>query len=224
MKKRNILVLIPAMLGMLTLAAPSVAEAQYYGYRPAPPPRPFVPPRPRIRRPWHRTHFYFGGQLMGLVVLQQQLKGIGRLGHGGGFGLYGGVRLGRFIALEANWTFTAHDEEWDQESLQIQTLTGDIKFHIPTWSRLEPYIQAGGGWAFFGVTGAFEGGHPYLYASGPTYNLGGGVDYHIGRYLSVGGRLLYRGMYFGEEQYGESWDNANFVHGVSIDFTASLHF
>lgn len=237
MKKRNILVLIPALLGMLILTHSSTAQAQYYGYRPAPPPRPYVPPRARVRRPWHRTHFYVGGQLMGLVVLNQQLSDIGVLGHGGGVGLTGGVRLGRFVALEANWTFTGHDEYWGcddhgycdgtPDSLQIQTLTADVKFHIPTWSRLEPFIQAGGGWAFFGVTGAFAGGHGYLYTSGPTYNLGGGVDFHVGRYLTFGGRLLYRGMYFGEPNYYHNqtgrWDG-NFVHGVSIDFTASLHF
>jgi len=240
MKKRNFLVLMPALLGMLILTYSSTADAQYYGYRPAPPPRPFVPPRARVRRPWHRTHFYVGGQLMGLVVLHQNLTNldVGVLGHGGGVGLTGGVRLGRFVALEANWTFTGHDEYWacdehttyceagTPDSLQIQTLTADIKFHIPTWSRLEPFIQAGGGWAFFGVTGPYARDHGYLYASGPTYNIGGGIDFHLGRHWTLGGRLLYRGFYFGEPRYhyGSYNPTGNFVHGVSIDFTAAIHF
>lgn len=236
MKKRNFLVLIPAIFGLLVLADTSPVQAQYYHYRPAPPARPYVSPRHRASRSWHRPHFYFGGQLSGLVVVHQNLDGVGVLGHGGGVGLHAGMRFGRYVALEANWTFTAHDEMWDcdkydcyqgaPDALQIQTVTADMKFHIPTWSRLEPFIQAGGGWAFFGVTGGWAHGEPgYLYTSGPAFNLGGGVDFHIGRYFTIGGRMLYRGMYFmgPNDSYKHKWEN-NFVHGVGIDFTAAMHF
>lgn len=236
MKKKTFLVLIPALFGMLIMTDASPAKAQYHRQYAPVPPRPHAPQRPRLWRPWHRTHFYFGGQLGGTVVVSQKMEQVGVIGHGGGLGLHVGARLGRFVSLEGNWNLSVHDELWGCEdphgycadgavdNININTLTADVKFHIPTWSKLEPYVQAGGGWAFMGESGQYGEAHTGPLASGPTFNLGGGLNFYVGRWLSFGGRLLYRGIYFGQTQYGKvNWDN-NFVHAVSVDATIGLHF
>ena len=60
----------------------------------------------------HRMHAYIGGQLMGIgAVAQTALKEDRYLSRfGGGIGLFGGLRLNRYVALEGNWTFALHDE------------------------------------------------------------------------------------------------------------------
>jgi hypothetical protein len=174
---------------------------------------------------------------MGMAMLHQGLEGVGHIGAGGGVGLTAGFRIHPMIGLEANWTWTGHDETWedeygnvwtDIEFLQIQTLTADIKIHIPTRGRIEPFIQGGIGWAFFGVTGdwATDG---YIFNSGPTFNLGGGADFWLGPWFSIGGRILYRGMYFGENDY--RWKGrtsgpleASYTSGLSVDLFATIHF
>lgn len=255
MKKTSLLALASVLAGLLILTDGSPAEAQYYGYRPAPPPPPpgFIP-RMNPFGYKHRPHFYLQGQLSGLAVFWEQLDGIGSLGHGGGFGLGGGVRFGRFVALETNWVFTAHDAGWANpdnpndpraetityDSQQLQTLTLDLKLFIPTWGRAEPFFQVGGGWAFFGYTG-YNGpeqySQPYLYTSGPTFNAGAGGEIWFGPHFSMGGRILYKGVYFGESNYGipykdkatATWKDgtethSNFVSGVGVDLFATFHF
>jgi hypothetical protein len=225
MKRKHLVVLVAAVLG-LALLVPEVAEAQGYGYRPQ-------------RKPQfgyrHRMHGYVGGQLMGMAMLAQGVESADRgyIGSGGGFGLFGGVRLNPFVALELNWTYTAHDEEWECDGgaycsgidlLQIQTVTADFKLHIPTRGRIEPFVQAGGGFAFIGVSGDYaEDG--YIFNSGPTFSLGGGADFWLSPFFTIGGRLLYRGTYFGtEDEYAGIARNSNYVSGISVDFNVQIHF
>ncbi len=241
--------LIPALLGMLLISAPREAEAQYYGARPAPPPPPpgFIPKH----NPWrfkHRPHFYVNAELTGLAILGQQLDDVGTISHGAGFGIGLGVRTGRWVSIEGNWTFTAHDEIWSDgeyefweiDSHQIQTVTLDAKIHIPTWGRAEPFFQVGVGWAFFGLSGfdpyydSFN--HPYMYTNGPTFSVGGGGEIWFGPHFSLGIKALYRGMYFGESEYSiravnreqkreESLTAAsNFINALSLDLFGTVHF
>jgi hypothetical protein len=169
-----------------------------------------------------------------MIVLGQQLdsQDVGLVGHGGGFGLFGGVRLGRWVSLELNWTYTAHDESWEggysPDLLQIQTITGDFKLHIPTRGRIEPFVQAGAGFGFMGVNGDYyhEG---YIFQSGPTFSLGGGLDLWLGPWFTLGGRVLYRGIYFGESydvvHQGSTRRAAeNFINGVTVDVNLAFHF
>ena len=214
-------------LAVLAFVLPEEAWGQPY----AP-----VPPRPHQSRYGyrHRVHGYVGGQLMGMGIIRQRLEdgGVGYLGPGGGFGLFGGIRLGPYVALEANWTYTGHNESWEEHGsrvvgidfLQIQTLTADFKFHIPTYGRFEPFVQAGAGFSFMGVTGC-EYCSDYIFQSGGTWSLGGGGDFWLGPWLSLGGRLLYRGIYFTENEFGGSQKvDDNFIHGISFDFNAKIHF
>jgi len=249
--RNKMVITLAALMGLMVFAAPGEAMAQRYGRRPAPPaPPPGFIPKPHAFGYKHRPHFYLNAELTGLLVLGQQLEDMGTLYHGAGFGLGLGVRTGRFVSIEGNWTFTAHDEIWNDpetgqtrvsiDSHQIQTVTLDLKFHIPTWGRVEPFFQVGGGWAFFGLTGwgplNEEMGHPYLYASGPTVSAGGGGEIWFGPHFSMGAKLLYRGMYFGESEFpirfkdksiadvGLFTAESNYVSALSVDLFATVHF
>lgn len=247
--KNKMVWMLAALMGLILLGTPDLAEAQYYGARPAPPPPPpgFIPKHnPHGYK--HRPHFYVNGELTGMFILGQQLDNVGRLESGAGVGLGLGMRTGRWLSIEGNWTFTVHDESfdagdytfWEINSHQIQTVTLDLKLHIPTWGRVEPFFQVGGGWAFFGMSGwdpyYEEFNHPYLYASGPTFNVGGGGEIWFGPHFSMGAKLLYRGMYFGESEYPiraknnssgviePLTANSNFISALSVDLFAAVHF
>ncbi len=249
--KNTLLLLVPALVATLLLAAPGEAEAQYYGARPAPPAPPagFIP-RHNPYRFKHRPHFYVNAELTGLFILGQQLEHVGgSLDHGAGIGLGAGVRTGRWISVEANTTFTWHDETWSDGRYQyweigthaINTLTADVKLHIPTWGRAEPFFQVGGGWAWYGLSEmdpyyqALDD-YGYMFANGPTFNIGGGGEIWFGPHLSLGAKVLYRGMYFGESEYDlRARDTStgsilpihatsNFISALSIDLSATIHF
>lgn len=230
MRTKTMLVALVGLLAVSGLALPGVAEAQYYGPGYGPPP-PHHPPSPWAFR--HRIHGYVGAQLMGMGIMSQQLDSAGKLGPGGGFGLFGGLRLGPWIGLELNWTYTAHDESWGPNNenwapafLQVQTLTADFKLHIPLRGIFEPFFQVGGGFGFMGVNGDYyhEG---YIFQSGPAYEIGGGGDIWLGPHFSLGGRILYRGLYFGESKYRTPTGllvSENYIHGISIDLFGAFHF
>lgn len=244
MKINRVLVLLPAMLGVLMLAKP--AEAQYYGgggygYGP-PPPRPMFGYR-------HRVHGYVGAQLTGIGILAQSRDNAGYLGPGGGGGgLFGGVRLGPFFALELNWNFTYHnvlDDYYDYwggnqywSAFHLQTIELNGKIHIPTRGAIEPYIQLGVGFAFLGVSwddrytdywGTTYGqSGDYVFASGVAFNVGGGLDVWLSPFVSLGGRVLYKGIRFGEEKFAMTSSSkskaANFANAVNVDLNVTLHF
>jgi hypothetical protein len=213
-RTHRILFPVVGALALLAFLTPEEAQAQRYGYG--------YGPRPQFGFR-HRLHGYVGGEALGMGIVRQNTEGVGRLGPGGGFGLFGGIRLGPFVALELNWIFTVHDEDWEVNSLQQQMLTGDVKIHIPTRGIFEPYVQAGAGFAFMGVTGdAYTDG--YIFQSGGTWSLGGGGDFWFSPWFTLGGRLLYRGIYYTDSDYGQLEPRQNTVHGVSFEVTAGIHF
>ena len=108
------------------------------------------------------------------------------------------------------------------------TFTLNGKIHIPTRGPIEPYFQAGIGFAYTGVSydagcGVCDG-YDSVFAKGPAFNIGGGLDFWMGPFFSLGGRLLYRGLYFTKTAVGTTLDGANFVNGVSIDVNIQFHF
>ena len=235
MRKKTGSYLIASALGMMMLASlPSESFAQYhggggYGYGPRP-----AGPRFGFR---HRFHGYVGGQLGGLAILSQSTDDAagGPLSQGGGGGLFGGLRFGPYFSLELNWTITYHNvaEDYDTyygdyfSAFHLQTFTVDGKLHIPTRGMVEPFFQAGIGATWMGVTwdDAYSEGD-YIFASGPTFSLGGGIDVWVSPFFTIGGRALYRGMRFGEPTYDSQGESkyATFVNGVSVDIFGTLHF
>lgn len=175
----------------------------------------------------HRPHAYLGLQGMGLFVLGHVTDlPEGYIDHGGGGGVFAGVRLGRYISLEANWTITFHDDLFESapgaivvlDSLYVMTLTGDLKIHVPTYSALEPYFQVGIGAAWLGDTGD-EG----MFARGPAFNAGAGADLWLNPFVSIGGRVLYRGLAFGEADFTLPDNQRDFVNTLSVDANITFH-
>ena len=214
MTKRLVLGFAAALA--LLLALPEDADAQY-----------FTPQRPRMGAR-HRPHLYVGGQLMGFAVANQ--AGTEYLGPGGGGGLFGGFRFSPYFGIEGNWTVTYHDEQFadgttiDIDAFYVMTFTADAKIFIPTFGPLEPYFQAGVGFAYTGATygSGYYGDEASIWASGPTFNVGGGVDFYVGPNISIGARLLYRGFYFTPTDFPNA--DPNYISGISLDANATFHF
>lgn len=186
----------------------------------------------------HHFHAYAGGHLMGLAAVTQSAESrpdryLSRFG--GGLGLFAGLRLNPYVSLEGNWTFGLHDEAnageaptGDLESIYLMTVTADIKVHLPTRSPMEPFLQAGGGMILSGAIELNDKEVPRhnKLSVGATYTLGAGLDVSVTRHISVGGRVLYRGMALGEprEDLRQERRFRNLVHCISVDASASLHF
>ena len=187
--------------------------------------------------PRYRMHAYMGGQLMGIGAVSQTADhSQGYLSRfGGGIGLFGGVRLSPNFSLEGNWSFALHDEanngpydgDGHFETLYIMTFTADVKAHLPTNSPMEPYLQAGGGLLMSGGIYLDDqtADRPNAFALGAVINAGVGLDLWVTRHISMGARVLYRGMALGRHADDENDDTfRNYVHGISVDAFASIHF
>ena len=187
--------------------------------------------------PRYQTHAYMGGQLMGIAAVAQSASNTERYlsRFGGGIGLFGGVRVSPYLSIEGNWTFALHDEavegrdEIDPmfESVYLMTFTADLKAHLPTNSLMEPYLQVGGGVLFSG--GIYlddrEADRPDSFAVGATVNLGVGLDLWVTQHISMGARVLYRGLAVGEPDSAQQEQTfRNYVHGISVDAFATIHF
>jgi hypothetical protein len=232
--RKHALAVLPVVFGVLLLI-PQAAEAQYYGggYGYGPQPRPQFGFR-------HRIHGYIGGELTGLATVGQTASaasaGVGTgayLGHGGGGGgLFGGVRLGPFFSLELNYNITWHQTEsdyWGQvwSAFTLQTVELNGKIHIPTRGLVEPFFQVGVGGAFLGASWSncsYCANEDWLLASGVMFNVGGGLDFWLSPWFTVGGRLLYKGMRFGSANFGGSGINANYASIVNLDINIAIHF
>jgi hypothetical protein len=146
-----------------------------------------VQPRPR---PFARPHFYLGAAPQALVVLDQTGPR-SFLQSGGGFDLYLGGRVSSWLALELGWQPTFHNLERDAFGrpvgrIGLQAVTFDLKF-FPTRGRVQPYFVAGAG-------GYLLGDNFDVFAAGPGFQVGGGLDVWITRHLSLGVRAQYRGV------------------------------
>ena len=189
--------------------------------------------------PRYRMHAYMGGQLMGIGAVAQSVNDPdkGYLSRfGGGIGLFGGVRISPNFSLESNWTFALHDEALTAgdgasgqfESIYIMTFSADLKAHLPTNSPMEPYLQVGGGLLMSGGIYLDDRvlDRPDSFAFGAVINAGCGLDLWVTRHISMGARVLYRGMALGEpvDSLKDEHTFRNFVHGISVDAFASIHF
>ena len=207
-------------LGLL-MAMPDDAFAQYYHA-----------PRPRYGFR-HRPHTYFGGNLMGFARAHDTNDpDMQYLGHGAGGGLTLGFRMSPWLALEGNLSFAYHNERYNDgsttlDALWMSMLSVDAKVHIPTYGPIEPYLQAGIGYAYLGAIwpGSYGDEYSDAFTSGPVFNLGGGADLWLGPNLTVGARMLYRGIYFAQEPHIASRTiNSSFVSGLTFDINAAIHF
>ncbi len=140
--------------------------------------------------PYARPHFYLGIAPVAVGILSETGPN-SYLSSGGGFDLFLGVRANKWFALELGWQPTFHKPEYDQFGQQVdriglQALTLDGKFYF-VHGPIQPYVTAG--------VGAYLLGDSLdVFAEGPGFQVGGGVDFWIGPHFSIGLKLQYRGI------------------------------
>jgi outer membrane protein with beta-barrel domain len=155
-------------------------------------------PRPN---PYDRKHFYMGGGGVGVAVLGQTGPH-GFLDPGGGFDLFAGVRVHRSVALEFAWQPTFHNNETDIfgrpiDMVGLEALTADVKVY-PLHRRVQPYFIGGGGAYLLGDS-------LHVFATGPGFQVGGGLDVWLNRYITLGGKVQYRGVELLDyDRYGDN--------------------
>jgi opacity protein-like surface antigen len=222
-----------ALWAVVWLLAGVPAAAQY---GPPPPPPPMVPPAALTQRP----HFYIGIEGTGFLIFKQVTDQAGYMGQGGGGNLLVGYRVAPYLSIEGNLGVNYHDEALGTygglsyralDALYLMTVTADAKLHLGRGWPLQPFVQAGVGYAYLGATyGALYCGNfscDTTFAQGPTFQLGGGFDYWLTPHIVFGGRLLYRAVYFKEAAYGDvtvRTNSGNFINGVNLGVSVSYHF
>jgi len=173
------------LVAVVTVAGSGAAQAQ--SQYPSQYQEPWVWQRPR---PFARPHFYLGVAPQAMVVLDQTGPR-SFLSTGGGFDLYLGGRGNIRLAMELGWQPTFHNPEYDAFGrrvgrIEIQAVTFDLKF-FPTRGRVQPYFVVGGG-------GYLLGDNFDVFAAGPGFQAGAGLDIWLMRHLSLGLRAQYRGV------------------------------
>ena len=230
---RAVLAVLVAGLANVAMAAFAQAPPPPYG------PQPYAPPMQS--GPMNRPHFYVGGQLGGFFIAKQVTDQAGYMGQGGGGGAFGGFRFNSMFALELNLGVTYHNETLGAfgggalvalNNLFLLTTTVDLKIFLASRGRFQPYLQAGVGYGYLGASyadgycaGSFN--CDTTFAQGPLFQLGGGFDYWLTPRLTLGSRLLYRGIRFSEANYGDATvrsNNTNFINGFALDFTLAYHY
>lgn len=140
--------------------------------------------------PYGRPHFYLGIEGVGVGVLDESGPR-SFLSSGGGFDLFIGVRTGRWFALELGWQPTFHNPEYDDygrvvDRIGLQSITLDGKFFF-LHGPIQPYVLGG--------LGAYLMGDSFdVFAEGVGFQAGGGVDFWIGPFFSIGLKVEYRGV------------------------------
>ena len=202
---------------------PSVARAQY-GYRPryAPYPRPSVP---IVGPDMDRTTLYLGLGAFGNAIVNQANSGVDFLTSGGGFNFLLGLRLHRNFALEFGLGESFHNgvsDAWGNtvDYLALNHVTVDAKFILPVpgmpW---RPFLQAGLG--YYMLNDAYDS----ELASGGGFQLGGGIDFWLNPWWSVGARVLYHGIQFSRFTYTETGQsNSPFLSTMSFEANVQIHF
>lgn len=201
----------------------------YYGprrrYYQAPPPRYYVRRDPQWIRPVP-VRGTFGISGFGSIVVGQS-GGVEYLSHGGGFSLWGGVEIGRVVGIEAKYAASFHNPAsdcggggpyvWcDVSYLVLQTVSLDLKLHIPTNTRVVPYAVVGPMVGWIGRQGYLTD------AVGGGFEAGGGIDVWFSRHGTIGGEVLYRGLLMGD--YGTYTNSNTYLSLVQVGITLAAHF
>lgn len=245
---RPVALALALLLGAPLLSSPALAEGGDEGSdqvqdtenrpRPRPPayrPRPYYrpPPRrvyvaptyyPRPRRevePVYDPIFHFGIGVNGTSAFSDD-SAITDVGSGAGFDLSFGWRMAPSFSLDFNWLMSFHDADdtagGDEAALTSFSIDG--RFFLTDKSRqVQPYLQAGIGAYILG-----RDSWDYDTLTGVGFQLGGGVDIYLSRYVSIGGKLLYRGAHLDNAEDAwpsfptqAAWLNA-FTYGGDLKF------
>jgi len=214
------LVLTLAALAVTSLALAALAPAAQADviYVPAyaPYPQP-VATRVVVRPDW----WYAGVGVVGTSILDQS-GGPELLHSGGGLTAWLGVNLSRTFSLELGWLGSFHNPAevatWhgtETSYLVLEGVTADAKIHLAR-GPIDPYLQAGVGVYFLGDSSV-----GFADSVGPGYQLGGGIDFWAGRFVTLGVRALYRGIAMGPPEGGPA---DTFIHAATFEGSVAFHF
>lgn len=168
-----------------------------------------------------RVYLGFGGQFAGIIGDSGKF---GVVKSGGGGSVWLGFRFTPLLALEFGYQGTYHNpaDYFDYYGYYVGTdylvwslVSADLKFHLPTHSNLDPYLQAGAGYSWLGREGY---GTDW---SGPAFELGPGLDVWLGHFLTIGVRGLYRGAYLSGPLRSQSSD---FLSALVFQANLAIHF
>jgi len=168
----------------------------------------------------------FGFAGFGTLVARQD-GGVQYLSHGGGFAMWAGLELGRIIGLEARYGSSFHDPIntcltgtlflWcDENYLLVQTFGIDLKLHVPTNTRVVPYVVVGP------MVGWVGRQRHAIDAVGGGFEIGGGVDVWFSRHGTIGAELRYRGL--GLSDYADVIGTNTYLSLVQIGGTIAGHY
>ncbi len=157
-----------------------------------------------------RVHAYAGLFGSGILVAAQSTDyRRGYLDHGGGGGLFAGVRIHPLFSVEANLRTTVNGENFARarvtnlplDSLIVNTVGVGGRLHWPTGGLLEPYAHASAGYAIVLTDFAECPDCDTVFAKGPQGELGAGVEVQLAGPLSAGVRVSGQVMYFGSDAF-----------------------
>jgi hypothetical protein len=215
------------LLVALLVTLPSVASAHYTGY----PHRHGYGVGPGYGAPpIDRPGVYLGLGGFGDIIANQANSPVGDfITSGAGYTLFLGVRLNPNFAFEFGWGQGFHNGQSDVYGnllnyIAMNQVTADLKILFPNRSNVRPYLQGGIGYYF--LYQAFDTGYAYGtsdLASGFGFQLGGGLDIWLNPWWSLGGRLLYHGITFGDLNMGQN-SGSPFLSTVSLEANVQVHF
>lgn len=169
-----------------------------------------------------RAHLGFSG--FATAVLGQS-GGPELIAAGGGASVFGGLRLGPRLGLELGWTGSFHNGSpvYEQSGYYIGTsylalngITMDALLHLPSRSRVDPFLQAGAGYWFLGREGS---GADW---SGPGLDAGAGLDIWLSPFLTLGPRGLYRYARLAPNFTAE--DRVTHLSALTLELRLAAHF
>jgi hypothetical protein len=190
-------------------------------YRPAP-----YRSAPRRLEPIHsRTGLYLGLGGSADFVISSNARVTELIRSGGGFHFFGGLRMSRFLAVEAGYRATSHEVDKPNGEAGkglFQAFNVDAKiFLLPSSRRLEPFIEAGAS-----LVGFYSDGLASREMDGFGLNLGGGVDIRLSKAVTLGTRALYRAVFvddYNSAYFGVPPESAHF-NLVSGEVNLQFHF
>ena len=198
------------------LAFGGVAHAQAWGPYGRPAPRPYVTAIYAGDPIWYVGIGGFGTRILG------QSGGPEELNSGGGLSVYAGVHVSRALSLELGWMGSLHNPApvstwWGPETdyLVLEGATADAKIHLGGFGGLVPYLQGGVGLYWLGSD------HFGADSVGAGFQLGGGLDLWLSRSVSLGARVLYRGIAMGPP---DANFNDTFINALTAEGTLAVHF
>lgn len=191
----------------------------------------------QTRTDWReRPHLYAGilasGDLVAAQVTDYDPAVLGRAGGGGGF--VGGLRLFPFLAAEGTLTVSAQQARWSARTAQMVPLdsallvvgAGDVRVYVGRLAEAEAYVLGGVGMAQLRVSYPSDPEYAALdslFARGLAVDVGGGLDYWFGPMLSLGGRLLHRGIYFWEPAIELEVEQRSLASLIVLDVVLTVH-